>query len=443
MKINTKNNSVHLTHEGGQARRITVEQQLERSVMSCMLFENENYENGQEISDRILDLAAACKTKFVADLAVKCRTKFNIRHAPLLLLTSLIKRGGKEVGDAIYNTIGRADEMAELIAMYWKYNPDKGLTKQMKLGISRAFGEFNQYQLAKYDRKDAQVKLRDVLFLTHPNPNKEKWNVKEREELYKLIANNQLPPPNTWESRLTAGENKKDVFTDLLSTKKLGYMALLRNLRGMNEAGVDHSLIKDSILNGERQNVLPYRFIAAARHAPMFERELDAAMVKSMAFLDQLEGNNVVLVDVSGSMEDRLSGKSDLTRLDAGCGLAILLSGMCKNLRVFTFSNDLVEVPARQGMALADSINRSQRHASTKLKLALTELNSKVNYDRIIVITDEQSSDGIINPKGKGYVINVASARNGVGYGKWVHIDGFSEAVVNYIRQLEESNFAD
>ncbi len=64
---------------------------------------------------------------------------------------------------------------------------------------------------------------------------------------------------------------------------------------------------------------------------------------------------------------------------------------------------------------------------------------SDERYDRIIVITDEQSHDRVAAPRGKGYVINVASARNGVGYGPWVHIDGFSEAVINYIRELENS----
>jgi hypothetical protein len=58
-------------------------------------------------------------------------------------------------------------------------------------------------------------------------------------------------------------------------------------------------------------------------------------------------------------------------------------------------------------------------------------------YDRLIVITDEQSHDQVPAPRGKGYIVNVASARNGVGYGEWTHIDGWSEAVIEYIRELE------
>jgi 60 kDa SS-A/Ro ribonucleoprotein len=67
---------------------------------------------------------------------------------------------------------------------------------------------------------------------------------------------------------------------------------------------------------------------------------------------------------------------------------------------------------------------------------ALNELRDRSN--RLIVITDEQSHDRVPAPKSdRGYMINVASYRNGVGYGAWTHIDGWSEAVIEYIRAVE------
>ena len=57
----------------------------------------------------------------------------------------------------------------------------------------------------------------------------------------------------------------------------------------------------------------------------------------------------------------------------------------------------------------------------------------------MVVITDEQSHDRVNAPRGRGYVINVASNRNGVGYGEWTHIDGWSEAVIDYIAELESA----
>ena len=102
----------------------------------------------------------------------------------------------------------------------------------------------------------------------------------------------------------------------------------------------------------------------------------------------------------------------------------------------FTFSNDLVEVPPRRGFAFRDALDASQPHGATYLGRALEQIREK--YDRIIVITDEQAHDHVPGPRGQGYVINVASNKNGVGYGPWTHIDGWSEAVVEYIRALEQ-----
>jgi 60 kDa SS-A/Ro ribonucleoprotein len=104
---------------------------------------------------------------------------------------------------------------------------------------------------------------------------------------------------------------------------------------------------------------------------------------------------------------------------------------------VYSFSDRVVEVPARRGLALRDAIHASQPHNGTLLGNAVEWLNTSERYDRLIVITDEQAADTVPAPKGKGYVINVASYKNGVGYGKWTHIDGWSESVIEYIRTLE------
>ena len=68
------------------------------------------------------------------------------------------------------------------------------------------------------------------------------------------------------------------------------------------------------------------------------------------------------------------------------------------------------------------------------------EKDCREGYDRFVVITDEQSHDHVPPPHGTGYMINVASNRNGVGYGEWMHIDGWSEAVVEFIAELESTD---
>jgi hypothetical protein len=136
-------------------------------------------------------------------------------------------------------------------------------------------------------------------------------------------------------------------------------------------------------------------------------------------------------------MTGALSRRSEMLRTDAAYGLAILLREICEKALVFTFSEKLVEVPPRRGFALRDALDASQLHSGTYLGRALVQIPEK--YDRIIVITDEQAHDQVPGPRARGYVINVASNKNGVGYGAWTHIDGWSEAVVEYIRATERT----
>lgn len=203
----------------------------------------------------------------------------------------------------------------------------------------------------------------------------------------------------------------------------------------MAEAGVDEKLVRSAILDRKgAQRVLPFRFVAAARAAPLFDREIDKALQAAIADQAPLAGRTIVLVDVSGSMSMPLSRRSDLSRMDAAASLASVING---DVRVFTFSNEIVEVPARRGLPGIDAIVQSQQHGGTYLSKAIKHVNRQA-HDRLIVITDEQSSDDVPEPIAeRAYLINVASARNGVGYGKWVHFDGFSEHVLRYIAEYE------
>jgi hypothetical protein len=422
------------THEGAPAKRISVSAQLRRSVLSCLLWEDEFYEDGQEIGARILDLAAQVPVEELAALAVEARQVFHLRHAPLLLAVALARRGTENralIGDTVAAVIGRVDELAELVALYWRHNPDRMLSRQVRRGLRTAFGKFDAYQFAKYDfDKGKAVKLRDVLRLARPKPRDDAQSA-----LFKAIKEQSLEAPDTWEVAAMRGMLGKDGWTRLVAENRLGYLALLRNLRNMDKAAVDPALVEAAILarRGAR-NVWPFRYVAAARACPRFERALDRALIEALGDMPALSGRTIVLVDVSGSMQARMSARSDLTRMDAACTLAAIIPG---ELRVFSFSGRTVEVPARRGMAGVDAIRGSQPHGSTMLGDAVATVN-RLPHDRLIVITDEQSHQAVPAPAARhAYMIDVASAKNGVGYGRWTHIDGFSEAVLRFVREAE------
>ena len=421
------------THEGAPAARLTVEQELRRTVMACLLWEDGFYESGVAVAERLKSLTAQADPALVTAMAVEAREKGRLRHVPLFLMRELARhpRKPKIAGD-LARVIQRADELGEFLAMYWSEGRCP-LSAQVKKGLAEAFGKFDAYQLAKYDREGA-VRLRDVLFLCHAKPRDG-----AQEALWKDLAERRLSSPDTWEVSLSAGADKRETFTRLIRENKLGYLALLRNLRNMVQSGVDHDLIRTALLNGaEKSKALPFRFVAAAKAAPSLEPVLDQAMKKAASIMEPLAGRTYVLIDVSGSMSYPLSRKSDLNRQDAASALGVLICALSESARVFTFSNGVVEVPPRASISLIGAVDRSQPHGGTELGRAVTAMNKIGGYDRLIVVTDEQSHDRVPAPAGRGYMINVATNKNGVGYGDWVHIDGFSEAVVNYIQAYEK-----
>ena len=229
------------------------------------------------------------------------------------------------------------------------------------------------------------------------------------------------------------------------------HMAILRNLRNIVEAGVSEKhmdkvrrALKDPSWARGARHVLPFRFVTAARHAPQFERELDVALKATIGDMAPLEGRTLVLVDVSGSMVQPLSGKSELNRMDAAATLAAIVPG---HVHVFSFSDRLVEVPDARGLSGVRNIVGSQPHGGTRLGDAVLRAQA-FPHDRIIVITDEQAHPMSAASQWRGnaipapvceraYVINVGSDQNGIGYERWCHIDGFSETTLTYIREVE------
>jgi TROVE domain-containing protein len=428
------------THEGARAKRFTPEMELKRALMNCLLWEDQFYEDGVAIAERIKALVPRVEPKRVAALAIEAREIMKLRHAPLLVVREMARHEKHRVlvAETLAQVIQRPDEMMELLAIYWadalgpqQQRKRQPVSAQIKKGLARALTKFDAYQLAKYDR-DGAVRIRDVLFLVHAKPKDE-----TQEKVWKQLVDGELASPDTWEVSLSSGKDKRETFERLIAENRLGGLALLRNLRLMQKAEVERQTIADAIEAMRTDRILPYRFITAARYAPDFEPELESAMLKSIQGYARLRGRTRLLIDVSGSMFHPLSAQSEMTRVEAACGLAILAREVCDEVEIFTFSQDVVKVPPRRGFALRDAIVGSQPHGSTYLGKAVAEIDRK--GDRLIVFTDEQSHDTVSDPKGRGYMVNVASYQHGVGHGAWTRVHGFSEAVIAWLAASEET----
>lgn len=446
------------THGGAVAAHINPEQRLRRSVMACLLWEKEFYEDGESIAKRIAELVPQVDPAAVAAIAIEARNKMKLRHVPLFIVREMArhKEHKKHVRAVLANVIQRADEITELLALYWTSNNGKHtLPAQVKKGIADAFPKFDAYQLGKYDR-DGVVKLRDALRMCRPKPKDQAMA-----EMWAHLLNRTLPAPDTWEVSLSAGKDKRETWERLLSEEKLGYLALLRNLRNMVEADVDRKLIAGALAARKgAHNVLPFRFVAAAMACPKLEPEIDTAFLAHLGQKPKLPGKTVAIIDVSGSMYGGLvSGKSDMSRAHAACALAAILREVCEEPVIYaTAGSDWVRthkteiVPARRGMALVDAIFKMCKPlggGGIFLKQVMDYVIEKEKgvADRVVVITDEQDCDHSAEGApakakmfegARHYLINVASARNGIGYGKWTHFDGWSEAILDYISEYEK-----
>ena len=419
MKTNKKEDL--RTFEGAKASKISSLEELKRTTMACLLWEDNFYEDGESVSQRIEKLINECDDDAVIELIRKVKFDMKLRHCPLYMTVCLLKKGCKNLSGLIEDIITRPDDMGEIFSLYGSI---KKIPNQLKKGVAKAFTKFSEYQLSKWNR-DGKYKLVDIANLTHPMSN---------EAISKLISGN-LPIPNTWEVKISAcgndKEKKKTAWESLIKENELLDMAFLKNLRGIKESGVSDELIKQRIEKIDSKKLLPIDFIRCGDNNIEFESQIENK------FLSHFEkptftGKTAFLVDVSGSMD----GKN----LDYASALAMIGREMFDNLDLYTFSNSVVQVPARHGWGLKDAINRSQLHSGTEMWDAIRSLKNK-GYERLIVITDEQVSwgqrvDG--NNFGKAYIINVATYQRGVGYDNgYIHINGFSDGVFDYMVEIE------
>jgi len=442
------------THGGAPTYEANAEEQLCRAVMSCMLWEASHYESGESIVDRIRGLIPKVSPQRVAQIAIDARTLMKIRHAPLLLVREMARLDTHKhlVSKLLPEIIQRADELCEFVALYWMTKKEP-LSAQVKKGLAAAFVKFNEYALGKNKQDDKKVTLRDILFLVRPRSKD-----REQKSVWKKLAEKTLQAPkDSWEVLLSAEGNNERSWNKLLKDGSLNGLSLIRNLRNMTAAGVNKDLVKQALLGMNGKNVLPFQYISAAKYGPEYESEIEQAMLKCLADKPKLPGKSIIIIDVSGSMYGaKISEKSEVDRAHAACSMAVLARELCENPVIYaTGGNDGIRVhktqivPARRGFALLEAIYNMQGPlggGGIFLEQVMNYVKEKEkSADRVIIITDEQDCSGQESSPARAdafgkhnYIINVNTYQHGIGYGKWTHINSWSEAALDYIRISEE-----
>ena len=512
MKFNlsTKTSTETTNYMGAKAFRLSPEMELYTAVATCMV-DDSYYENQTDRLTRIKNLINQCPPEFVAKLALYVRNEMNLRSIPVVLAVELAKQqsGNPLVAKTIAAMVQRADEIKEILAYYQMANQRTGikklnrLSKQVQKGLARAFNKFDEYQFAKYNT-DAEVKLRDALFIVHP-----KAKDADQQMIFNKIANNSLNIPYTWETELSelgqqsfASEAEKQKafagkWEELVFSGKLGYMAVLRNLRNILTKGTEKAF--DEALNIitdeykiKKSKQLPFRYLSAFLETEKLKQEnlafesdslkiqkaidsLEKALLISCDNIQMNEGRTAILSDNSGSMYGDTGGKSLVTAMsnrksaDIANLFAVLYWNKSKDTSIGLFGDRLIHPALNRNENLFENfkkINQEAKKCGPSTERGIFEymdllIKNKTIVERIVIFSDCQVGTGCnwydhqgnkgknfnellakylkINPDVKVYSIDLRGYGNSMtrDNGNTILVSGWSEKIFDMIYYVE------
>lgn len=411
-KFNLGNSKTNKTYnnEGAVAYRMSDKEKLVTQVLTSLFNENKFYGDNSKAILATTRSVTKSDAGFVANLCVFARNEMHLRTISHVLVAELAKsEEGKDYVRRVLNKIvERPDDMTELLA-YYINTYGKPIPNSIKKGLADSLGIFDEYQLAKYNRDNA-VKLKDILCLVHPKAKDEKQN-----DLWKRLLEDNLETPVTWETELSAKGNNKETWESLISENKLGYMAMMRNLRNIikSEASnlnkVYENLTDESRVLKNKQ--LPFRYYSAYKAlkneglgTSKIYDALEIAIKTSTKNINRLGGKTLIAADVSGSMNSGISSKSEVTCAEIAVLMLSIANYICEETITTTFDNNLYQCNlSTQGGIIANANSIKVNGGGTDITLPIRYLlDNKIFVDRIIMLSDNEINRGYTYSIGYG-----------------------------------------
>ncbi|WP_333755828.1 TROVE domain-containing protein [Streptomyces sp. IBSBF 3352] len=505
----TSTGRVLRTFEGGRGRERDARSELFLLAVANFVSQKTFYESGADRDDRFAALVrelAVSDPEWTAGLLGWLRTEGNLRTAALVGAAEYVKArldAGACDGPAnrrvVDSVLRRPDEPGELLA-YWTATYGRNVPKPVKRGIADAVRRlYSGKSLLKYDTASKGYRFGDILNLTHAAPDPAKpW----QGELFRYALDRRhhpetaVPPVSdavltahrelmavpvgqrralvtseggagrlaaagmTWEALAGWLQGPMDKAAWEAVIPSMGVMALVRNLRNFDEAGVSDEVaarvaarISDPA-EVARSRQFPFRYLAAYRHAPSLRwaYPLEQALGHSLANVPALPGRTLILVDRSGSMFwSRLSDRSELNRADAAAIFGTALALRARKADLVEFGSTSAAVPFRAGESVLKILGRFGDLGGTDTTGAVRAHYRR--HDRVLIVTDEQYA-----PSHHGdpteqvpadvpvYTWNLAGYRAGhgpSGTGNRHTFGGLSDAAFRMVPLLESARDAD
>lgn len=399
-KFNTTNTNKTVNKDGHTAYKMKDKEKLITQVLTSFFNEKKFYgDNSAEMQETIKRVIKT-DPQFVANLAVFARREFNMRSVSHVLTAYLAHEvEGKPLTRKTVKAVTvRGDDVTEIMACYLSIF-GKPIPNALKKGIADAMQGFDEYTLAKYKGNGKAVKMRDLLCLCRPTPKDT-----AQSEMWKRLLNDELEIPMTWETQLSANGNNAATWKDLIDSGKVGYMALLRNLRNIiNASPANINKVYDTLKDPEKvrkSKQLPFRYLSAYKEVQdiggsLTYNTLEKAVELSVENMPKLSGTTVIAVDVSGSMDDRISDKSKVRCYEIAMMLGLIANRICENSIFYTFNYDLKKYPLTTNAPILYTALNSSCGGGTNMYLPFEAMiKNKIKADRIIVLSDNQCNCG-------------------------------------------------
>ncbi|MFE0177872.1 TROVE domain-containing protein [Streptomyces sp. NPDC059002] len=434
------------THEGGRGQLRDGRSELFLLAVANFVSQQTFYETGASRDDRFAALVrrlAVEDPEWTAGLLGWLRGDGNMRTASIVGAAEYVKARldanateGPANRQVVASVLRRPDEPGELLA-YWTARYGRAVPKPVKRGIADAVRRlYSEKSLLKYDTAAKGYRFGDILNLVHAAPDPDKpW----QGDLFRYALDRRhhpetaVPPEGarvlaahrelmalpvaerravvtgaggaerlaaagiTWEALAGWLQGPMDKAAWEAVIPSMGVMALVRNLRNFDEAGVSDEvaatvaarLADPDVVAASRQ--FPFRYLAAYQHAPSlrWSYPLERALGHSLANVPSLPGRTLILVDRSGSMWSPLSDRSQLNRADAAAIFGTALAMRAADADLVEFGTTSARVKYRAGESVLKVLGRFGDLGGTDTTEAVRRFYKK--HDRVLIVTDEQA----------------------------------------------------
>ncbi|ROO85345.1 TROVE domain-containing protein [Actinocorallia herbida] len=496
------------THEGAPGHGRDVKSELFLLGVSAMVAEDAFYEKARERAERFRRLvveAAAQDPEWTVAFLTWLRGEGNVRSAPLVAAAELVRArpSGMRTRAVVDAVLQRADEPAEILA-YWLTTYGKPIPIALKRGVADAVVRlYTERSLAKYDPVDRAVRMGDVVDLVTPAHHHPEVRGTWRSSLYRHALDRRHerggPVPEdlpllraraellalpvaerravllsadgparlqaagiTWEALAGWLQGPMDARAWEAVIPGMGVMALARNLRNFDEAGVGDEAAEavarrfTDPVTIARSRMFPFRWFQAYAAAPSagWGHALETALGLATQNVPRFPGRTLVLVDTSSSMETRLSGRSQMTHAQAAAlfGVVLTLRGADVDLHGFadgTFPHRVA--PGGAVLAEVAAFVRRIGEVGHGTRIAEAVSGTYRGHDRVVILSDMQTFHGRRSVTEAAparipmYAFNLAGHRHGAiptGSGTRHELGGLTDAAFRMIPLLESARSA-